>query len=520
MHIFFRVDASLTAGVGHVMRCLTLAGELRNSGATVSFISRENSGNFCDLIEEKGFLLYRLSAPSARDAVFESFPVHASWLGAPWLDDARQTLAILTAQAEKPAWLVVDHYAIDQRWEYLVAPAVTRLMVIDDLADRFHQCDLLLDQNLVAGFETRYAGKVPSTCGLLLGPKYALLQNDYLKQRKRSVVSRDAVRRIFVFFGGADRENLTARSISAFLTLDRPEIELDVVLGTSHPYADAIRLLVEGHKNIHLHRNLSSLATLMGQADLAMGAGGTASWERLCLGLPTLVVTLADNQRPIAAELHQRKLILWLGDQDEVDESVFASALRELIEGWPQNHLHSGSEYVDGLGARRVCTAMCIDSSTVLRVRRANFADEFLLLEWANDPATRANAFTSSHITPQAHARWFQGYMQNTKDCHLYIVETDEGDPIGQVRFEYAKDAWTVDYSLAPVLRGRGLGNHLLNAALLQLDAEVRDVRDALVIGKVKSGNLASRKVFESLGFLAEHDGAGHVKYTRRSQSF
>lgn len=517
MRVAIRVDASLTAGLGHVMRCLTLAQELREHGATVSFISREHPGNLCVLIEERGFSVSRLPVPAA-NMVFDNAPVHAAWLGASWQEDARQTLAALDTTAEKFDWLVVDHYAIDHRWETAVASSVTRMMVIDDLADRQHACALLLDQNLVAAFDIRYSDKVPATCTLLLGPKYAMLQPDYAELHEASVTPAGPIRRIFVFFGGADERNLTGRSLSAFLALGKSDIEVDVVISAGSPHASAIRRQIQGCENIHLHSNLHSLAPLMRQADLAIGASGTTSWERLCLGLPAIVVTLADNQRPIAEELNRRRLIRWLGHQDDVTESDFLQALRELVAQVSlKNEFSNGMQIIDGKGVHRVWAAMVATSASSLLARKATLADESLLLKWANDPATRANAFSQSKITAQEHRQWFRSRVHNGDDYHLYIVETAEGVALGQVRFERADATWIVGYSLAPIFRGLGLGNPLLDAALLQLRTEESD---PFVFGEVKVDNMASCKVFESLGFSARHEGWETVKYTRRIKSF
>lgn len=516
MRVAIRVDASLAAGLGHVMRCLTLARELREHGATVSFISREHPGNLCSLIEERGFSVSRLPVPTA-DMVFDDAPVHAAWLGASWHEDARQTLAVLDTAAEKSDWLVVDHYAIDHRWETAVASSVTRMMVIDDLADRQHACALLLDQNLVAEFDTRYLGKVPATCTLLLGPKYALLQRDYAELHDAGVTPGGPIRRIFVFFGGADERNLTGRCLFAFLALGKSEIEVDVVISVDSPHASAIRRQVQGHGNIHLHSNLHSLAPLMRQADLAIGASGTTSWERLCLGLPALVVTLADNQRPIAEELNRRRLIRWLGHQDDVTEANFSQALRELFaQASLKNEFASGMQIIDGKGVHRVRAAMVATFFSSLLARKVKLADESLLLEWANDPTARANAFAGLQITPQAHQQWFRSRVHND-DCHLYIVENEASEALGQVRFERSEETWVVDYSLATVFRGCGMGRPLLDAALLRF---CTDENAPFVIGVVKVDNLASRRVFESLGFSAGSESCETVKYTCQFKSF
>ncbi|HPZ14727.1 MAG TPA: UDP-2,4-diacetamido-2,4,6-trideoxy-beta-L-altropyranose hydrolase, partial [Bacillota bacterium] len=208
LHIVIRTDASPAIGTGHVMRCLTLANALARKGVGVSFICREHEGNLCDLIEEQGFTVHRLPAPESSFEA-DATPAHAAWLGAAWQEDARQTGAVIRTLGIKPTWLVVDHYGLDYRWEEALRPLVGRIFVIDDLADRAHDCDLLLDQNLFADMQTRYAGKVPADCRLLLGPEYALLQPIYAELHDRIPPREGPVRRILISFGGADRDNLT-----------------------------------------------------------------------------------------------------------------------------------------------------------------------------------------------------------------------------------------------------------------------------------------------------------------------
>ena len=363
MRVVFRADAAHAIGTGHVMRCLTLAGALQDRGAAVTFVCRSHKGHLCDLIEERGFSVNRLLAPGA-DVQSDQVPVHAAWLGAPWEEDVAQTRAAIDDWGIKPDWLVVDHYAIDRRWESSMRTSVTHILAIDDLADRQHDCDLLLDQNLVGRMHTRYCDKVPVSCGLLLGPKYALLQHGYSELRERTLPRKGNIRRIFIFFGGADLHNVTARSLDAFLGLRRPDIAVDVVVTAGSPTAQTLCDRIAGHENISLHSGLNTLAPLMAAADLAIGAAGATSWERICLGLPTLVVTLAQNQRPIAEELHARGLVNWLGYQDEVDTPAIARELGKLfsrgLDGeWSRRCLGA----VDGRGVERVCKMLAVTSS-------------------------------------------------------------------------------------------------------------------------------------------------------------
>ncbi|EKF17396.1 hypothetical protein NA2_18480 [Nitratireductor pacificus pht-3B] len=357
IRIAFRADASLAIGTGHVMRCLTLAEALREKGADIRFVCRQHEGELGVLIEERGFALRRLAAPRPGEQAAADGPAHASWLAVDWRRDADETLAAL--DDFRPDWLIVDHYGIDARWESRLRDQADAIMVIDDLADRAHDCDLLLDQNLVALRDERYAGKAPEACKLLLGPSYALLQPDYARLRPRAALREGSLRRLLVSFGGVDKDGLTLQTVEALLALDRPEMSADIVLSASAPHYAQVATLAENHARLRLHERLPSLAPLMLEADLAIGAAGATSWERLCLGLPSLVVSLAENQRPIANELARSGFVIWLGHCNEVGAAEIGRALEELattgLDGaWSARCLG----VVDGRGVERVVNAV------------------------------------------------------------------------------------------------------------------------------------------------------------------
>jgi UDP-2,4-diacetamido-2,4,6-trideoxy-beta-L-altropyranose hydrolase len=351
MSFMFRVDASLEIGIGHVMRCLTLADALKAKGVECVFICREHSGNSIEKIRDKDYPVHVLPVCEQESGHGDLF--HASWLGATQEQDAVACAAIL---AQNPVdWLIVDHYALDKQWESALRPHYRKIMVIDDLADRQHDCDLLLDQNLVANREHRYDGLLPESCACLLGPEYALLQAQYAEWHKRVPPRSGVIRRILVYFGGADNVNLTGKSIAAFLALNRADIALDVVTHPASRHMENIRQQTAGHSQITLYESLPSLARLMVKADLAIGAGGATSWERCCLGLPSLVITLAENQKPIAVELERQGLIRWLGHSDEINEAILTQALKEIVENklspeWSEK-CH---QLIDGKGILRI----------------------------------------------------------------------------------------------------------------------------------------------------------------------
>lgn len=504
----FRCDASLEMGSGHVMRCLALAEGLRARGGWSLFICREHDGHLMATIRERGFQVSSLGRPAQVVADGAGSP-YAGWLGSTWQEDAAQTRAAIETVSLAFDWLVVDHYALDWRWEAAVHPLIDRVMVIDDLADREHDCRLLLDQNLVHNMAGRYAGKLLANCVTLLGPHYALLKSEYADLHDRIPSREGPVKRILVSLGGVDIENATGKILAAFLQLRRSDVEIDVVVGASNPNVASIRGQIAGHNNIHIHSGLPTLAPLMALADLAIGACGATSWERLCLGLPALVVTLAENQVAIAKELHERHLVRWLGDLSDIQVEDIAGALGDLLgpdleEGWSVRC----SEVVDGRGLSRVCAVLTATAEEAVHIRFARVHDEQILLDWANDPVTRQNAFSEQKISALTHRAWFRARLRDYENCQLYIAETGDGIPVGQVRFQKEGASWEVHYAVAPPFRGRGLGRSMLQAALRRLCS---NTSVAEVVGSVKAENLASQRIFEQLDFERSVQGAGNV---------
>lgn len=343
------------------MRCLTLADELRANGAQCVFLCREHRGNLITALRQRGFTVEVVpigledEIPLRGDAellIANQSAVHldaefASKILAPW----------------HPDWLVVDHYGIDVEWERRVCRSARRLMVIDDLANRNHDCALLLDQNLVADVDERYQGLVPNRCRLLLGPSYALLQPQYLVQRLKQRERGGKVRRVLVYFGGGDRYNVTGMVVDAFLRLNPAEVDMDIVVNSTNPHIPEIESKVTGRRGLTLYSDLPSLASLMDAADLAFGAGGATTWERCCLGLPSVVITLANNQIQIASELNRRGVIQWLGRHEEVPslkiQQVLDKALREEVsEAW----VESSRKVVDGHGTKRVANLLRLEN--------------------------------------------------------------------------------------------------------------------------------------------------------------
>ena len=491
------------------MRCLTLANALRARGAQCRFICREHSGNLLELIRKQGFdavalPLEKLEAHRPANIVEQPL-VHATWLGSDWSTDAEQTKISLGETVAD--WLVVDHYALDFRWESAMRPRYRKLMVIDDLADRVHDCDLLLDQNLFKDMDHRYDAKVPTDCSLMLGPNYALLQSEYAELQPRIPPREGPVCRVLVYFGGADADNLTGRAIAVFLCLAREDVALDVVINPVSPHAASIRRMIEGRAQITLHESLPTLAPLMVQADLAIGACGATSWERCCLGLPTLVITLAENQRPIAAELDRQGLIRWLGHKNQVSEAKLAEALKGIFEaGLLPEWSACCKQRIDGKGTERVVSILMLNAQTRLRARFARLDDEASMQGLANADLVGQNAFAPNGINPETNRVWFRKRLRDLEHYRLYIVETHDGLPVGQVSFACSDEAWKIHYALDARASIQDLGEPLLKTALLAFRASSNMV---LSFGGVKDSIEASCEVFGAQGIVSKDRPGG-----------
>ena len=321
MRIAIRVDASASIGSGHVMRCLTLADRLREHGAYVFFLCREQPGNMNPYIEEKGYRVHRLNLAGQSP-------------GEGWdcLADAEQTRTALEAAGPPVAWLVVDHYDIDEQWEMVERPYVKKIMVIDDLANRRHDCEVLLDQNYYPNMEHRYDKLVPSRCRRLLGPAYALLRPEFLEARKNMRRRHGNIERILVFFGGSDPTNETEKTLFALRLLNRPDIALDVVVGSANPQSQRIERLCTELPNAVFHCQIGNMAELIVKADLAIGAGGSSTWERCFLGLPALTVIVADNQAETTISMAEAGAIWNLGPAAEVTPDSLVQALQQILD--------------------------------------------------------------------------------------------------------------------------------------------------------------------------------------------
>lgn len=350
--IIIRVDASVTMGMGHLMRCISLANELAKNGSRIVFLTRSHAAGLRALIEGHQHDVRLLPDPQSPVAV-------TPWLPTTWQHDAEQTSEAI-GEIGAADLLIVDHYGLDARWENMQRKLISRILVIDDVADRPHDCDLLLDQNLVAQMDSRYEGLVPADCRLLLGPSFALLGPAFAEQRGRMTCRSGEVRRVLVCYGGSDPSNETAKALAAIKSLSALSLTVDVVVGGSNPHVEAVSAICAALPRASLHRDVNNMAKLMAEADISIGAGGIMNWERCCLGLPTIAMDIADNQVGGLRALAHAGAVAYLGPAGAVDDVTIACEIQSLKDQ-PAKARKMGlaaKSLVDGDGVRRVVSAI------------------------------------------------------------------------------------------------------------------------------------------------------------------
>jgi len=502
MRVAFRVDASRRIGTGHVVRCLTLAEALREQGAEILFVHRAHAENMTAAIRARGYVVRELPAPEVEAGAGDEAN-YAHWLGVPVEQDARETREALGE--EQPDWLVVDHYALDATWEVELRPIVGSIAVLDDLAERSHDCDLLLDQNYFRQPEARYTGLVPEHAIRLCGPRYALLRAEYSRARRIIGPRRGPVSRLLVFYGGGDPDNETGRAMRVLARPAFAHVAVDVVIGGSHPYQEDLRRQAAERPWTTVHGPREHLVDLQIEADLALGGGGTTTWERCALGLPSIVTAVAENQESFNQALADDGVIRYLGHRRTVTDDGLAEALQAAFDD-PETLATEAARawrVTDGLGTWRLAEAMHPTNGTQLALRHATRADKALYFEWANDPEARRQAHNPDPIPWSDHDAWFDRKLADSA-VRLWVLETPAGLPVGQVRVELEGDEAILSYSIDTSFRGRGWGPRLLELAA---DVWRANGENANLIGETVAGNEASRRAFLRAGFQEETGG-------------
>ena len=364
MNIVFRCDASIQIGTGHVMRCLTLADELARQGANCYFICREHEGNLIDFITQKGYETYKLETKiqDSDNKKNNNEPVlfHSKWLGSTQYEDAKQTEDFI--RTLQPEWLVIDHYALDSYWEQKLRPHCKNILVIDDLADRKHDCEILIDQTYGRD-KIDYYDLVPNHCKILCGTTYALLRPEFYKWRQYSLDRKknSSLQHLLINLGGVDKDNITSLILESLKQVPLPKsCKITVIMGTTSPWLDnVITKANQLHWSTEVKTGVSNMAELMANSDLAIGAAGSTSWERCCLGLPTIMLVIAENQLLIAKNLEDYGAVRVI-----LNDYNLAQIINEYLCQFIQNPKklkamsQSSANILDGYGTYKVIEQM------------------------------------------------------------------------------------------------------------------------------------------------------------------
>lgn len=483
MNILIRADASAQIGGGHVGRCIALAQEFSDRGCYVEFATRDYDDLGTSMLKRADMPFQTLSSDPD------------------WRSDADAT----REAAGTFQWVVVDHYSLDARWQSELKNAGHKVLVIDDLANRPHDCDVLVDAGR-APDSIAYRDLVPGSCIVLLGPRYQILRREFLQDRRQvpGLMDGSARKNLLVFFGSADGAGLTIPVLEA---LDASGVRkfLDVHVVVTD--ANRQRREIERYEGVAVHTDVTDMAALLTKMDFAIGAAGVSMWERCRMGIPSLTVAVNDNQKSGLEVAAADGAVIPFS----IENARSPDALRDIITGFVSklDKLDTVSvaarQLVDGKGARRIASV-----SGPARLRVANQDDCELIWTWANDPLVRRMSFHSDPIPYEQHTEWFDARLKNSMAI-IQVAEVD-GKPAGQVRLEFSEteDGWVVDISVAPEFRGRGLALEIMQKAISALR---RIHREARVVAWVKKANENSVRVFDAAGFRQSSENADAVRF-------
>lgn len=540
MRFAIRADASLQMGSGHVMRCLTLAKLLTQQGHSITFICRAHDGHLAQVIKQNGFAIHLLAKGEHND--FTKVHAHSDWLGVSETQDFADCQPILTQL--QPDWLIIDHYAIGKHWESSarnLLPSL-KILVIDDLADRLHDCEVLLDQNFGRNHDD-YQAMVPPHCRLLLGSRYTLLRDEFCQWRDVSLARRKTIQQpnnsqqpnnILVNLGGVDNDNVTLKILQSLQGIAQINgYSVTVVMGKTAPHIDSVQEFgKQANFPCNVIVNANNMAALMANADLAIGAAGSTTWERCCLGLPMLLIVLADNQQVIAQALAQKNVVKVVTDIAKLDAQL-PTLLDDLSKNY-KTYSQKSAQLVDGHGSTRVANWLEFTQRFAnVAIRPATDADTQLVWRWRNHRDVRQWMFGQEEIALADHETWFGRQLDN-RNVHLRIFRVN-GEPMGFINVTQS----TVDnyqtlqpskasapkpnektaswgFYLSPDCpKGQGLGFALGVLAISQMfnTTDIGKITAQVFEYNTASLALHCKLGFTEIGVLKQHFGVGDKQF-------
>ncbi len=515
--VAFRTDASKRIGSGHVHRCLALADALRLRGIVCHFIMRDLDGNLIETVVSRGFPVMALPAPAVTGTGVADGDYRA-WATVDEAQDADDTCDVLWGINATD--IILDHYGFATEWEVKVRQHCNRVVAIDDLRDRTHSVDVLIDAGpdwLVEKTHGEiHSNRSPVGSLELFGPLFAPMHRTVTRGREVARLHRSRVARILVFYGGSDNLGRTLGAVRALCHSDFRHIAVDVIYGGVCKGLPEILELAKGHGKMDVVPMQASLVPHMLAADLMLGAGGMTALERCALRLPSLTTPIAENQSLAAHALEQLGASRLL-DPDDIQGAHAArfttqigQALRDILRSSDAYNqmIHATEQVTDSRGAERIAEILFPSDTTVSQMRRADSGDSTILWHWANEASVRAARHDPRWIAWEEHRAWFKHQLKDP-DAWIWILETSRGLPLGQFRVNLHDAVGFVDYSIDVHFRGRGLGVRLIKDGL----ARWREIHPCIPLtAEVLHGNEASARTLSAAGFSRQADSA------RRSQ--
>jgi UDP-2,4-diacetamido-2,4,6-trideoxy-beta-L-altropyranose hydrolase len=472
-----RADADARMGTGHVMRCLALAQAWQDTGGRGLFL----------MAAMPPALKTRLAAEGMEALTLQATP------GSP--EDARETAQL--AQSRGADWVVADGYHFGADYQRLIKDAGLRLLCIDDYGHAGHYCaDLVLNQNINAT-EELYPSREAHT-RLLLGTRYVLLRREFWPWRGWRREIPEVARKVLVTLGGGDPDNVTQKVMHALAQVQTDSLEAVVVAGAANPHLPALQAsIAKQPHSIRLEANVTNMPKLMAWADLAITAGGSTCWETAFMGLPSLIIILAENQRFTGARLEQAGLAHNFNGHKNLALANVADSLSKLcvnLEGRQKISL-MGQKSVDGFGTSRALRQLSIKN---LKLRRAVEADCKIVWEWSNEPEVRSISFSTDNIPWETHKKWF--FFQITDpNCIFLIASNGDGNLIGQIRYDIRESDAVISVSIDKEYRGLGYGQEII---ALGCETMFTQLPIKTINAYIKENNIRSICVFTRAGFI------------------
>ena len=476
MNLVIRADTSTKMGTGHIMRCLALAQAWKDAGGSAIFAMAGEMPEIEFRLRGDGFTVHHIIAKPGSEK------------------DAALTADLAISQ--NACFVAVDGYQFDSEYQMSLKKARLHLLFIDDYGHaEFYSADLVLNQNIYA-HEELYKNRNFKT-ELLLRSPFVLLRREFLSCRNRIRKNPDKADKILVTLGGSDPDNATLKILSSLQSLTANGIEVVVVVGVGNAHNAELQAAAKlAHVSVRLVRNASNMPELMEWADMAIISGGTTSYETAFLGLPSLIVIIAENQVQVAERLAEIGTATNLGWHHNLSCACIQKKIEDLRINCKTREAMSliGRHLVDGRGTTRVIRAML---DRVITVREAVESDCEQIYEWANDEDTRAASFNSCPIDWDTHCSWFSQKLQYP-NCLLLICGDELGNSLGLVRFDLAGGEAIMSINLDPNMRGRGLAGFII---IRTIDELFKRCNISKVSALIMPQNLRSAKVFKRAGF-------------------